>query len=233
MKQIISRLISRLKKEPYNVDPAITTIDLLSILFLKGMQVIRGIRRGLFFRKNKGLFFCGRRVVIRHAGHVKSNGLLTIEDGAKINALCREGITFGENVTIGPEVVIEGTGVLRNLGEGLTIGNNVGISQGSIISIRGKVKIGDDCIFGPNVSVHSENHIFDDIHVPIRLQGERREGVIIENDCWIGNGAIILDGVKIGRGTVVAAHAVVTNDVAPYSVIGGVPAKIISSRRVS
>jgi acetyltransferase-like isoleucine patch superfamily enzyme len=62
------------------------------------------------------------------------------------------------------------------------------------------------------------------------LQGNTAFGVVIEDDVWIGTGARILDGVTIGRGSVIGAGAVVTKGVAPYSVMGGVPAKLIRSR---
>jgi len=90
---------------------------------------------------------------------------------------------------------------------------------------------GDNVICGPRVSFHAENHVYTDPNTPIRLQGVTRRGIVVEADCWIGAGSMILDGVRIGRGTVVAAGAVVTRDVPPYSVVAGVPARVIKSRR--
>jgi acetyltransferase-like isoleucine patch superfamily enzyme len=69
--------------------------------------------------------------------------------------------------------------------------------------------------------------------LPIIEQPEPRQGVVIEDDCWLGAGVIVIDGVRIGRGSVVAAGAVVTRDVEPYSIMAGVPARRISSRQGS
>jgi acetyltransferase-like isoleucine patch superfamily enzyme len=69
------------------------------------------------------------------------------------------------------------------------------------------------------------NHVYDDPHRPIIEQGITAEGVVVEDDAWIGAGAIITDGVTVGRGAVVAAGAVVTQDIPSHTVVGGVPAQ--------
>ena len=92
------------------------------------------------------------------------------------------------------------------------------------------MEIGDDTIFGNYVSLHSENHNYQDKNIPIRLQGVTRKGIKIGRDCWIGSKATILDGSVIGDGCIVAAGAVVRGVIPPYSIVGGVPAKIIKSR---
>ena len=94
----------------------------------------------------------------------------------------------------------------------------------------GGIAIGDHVLFGPDVVVSSENHLFDDVDKRIDEQGVTRHGVVIEDDCWIASKAVILDGVLIVRGSVVAAGSVVTCDVPPYSVVAGVPAKVIRQR---
>jgi acetyltransferase-like isoleucine patch superfamily enzyme len=73
--------------------------------------------------------------------------------------------------------------------------------------------------------------LFDDPELNIKEQGVKREFVKIEDDCWIAANTVILAGVTIGRGSVVAAGSVVTKDVPPYSIVGGVPAKVIKSRK--
>ncbi|MCR5207733.1 MAG: acyltransferase [Eubacterium sp.] len=120
---------------------------------------------------------------------------------------------------------------MRELGEGLEIGDNVGIAANAFISVRGSVKIGDNTIFGPDVKLFSENHIFEDTETPIYLQGATRLGIEIGEDCWLGAGVTVLDGVKIGKGCVIAAGAVVTKDVPDYSIAAGAPAKVIKSRK--
>lgn len=230
MKRIVEKLITKIKGESYRLDPAMTSSDLLLILKDKGIQAARGLWKGLFFGRKKGIAFVGRHVTIRHARHICAERGLTIGDGVYINALSKNGIVFGDNVSIGAGSVIECTGVIRELGDGVRIGSHVGFAQNAFVAVRGSVEIGDDCIFGPNVAIHSENHVFSDPDTPIRLQGATRQGVKIGRDCWVGEGAVILDGVEVGDGCVIAAGAVVTRDVSPFTVVGGVPAKPISQR---
>lgn len=230
MKKLVEKTISKIKGEPYQLDPAMTSSDLLVILKDKGLQVIRGVWKGLFFGKKHGIVFIGKRATIRHASHIRAEKGLTIGDGAYINALSKDGITLGDNVSIGAGSIIECTGVIRELGEGIRIGSHVGFAQNAFISVRGPVEIGDDCIFGPNVSLFSENHNFHDREVPIRLQGATRKGIKIGKDCWFGANSVVLDGVTVGDGCVIAAGAVVTKDVEPFSIVGGVPAKVIGRR---
>ena len=86
--------------------------------------------------------------------------------------------------------------MIRLLGEGLVIGNNVGIAQNCFIQVRGKVDIGNNVIFGPNVSVFSENHIFTRSLICLLMRKVKaRKGVKISDGVWIGSRAVILDGV--------------------------------------
>lgn len=162
---------------------------------------------------------------------IKLKGSATIEDGCFINALSKGGITIGNNFSLGRNSIIECTGVIRELGEELIIGENVGIAANAFIAMRGTITIGDNTIFGPGVSIHAENHNFSDLNKPIRKQGATRKEVTIGKDCWIGSKAVILDGVNIGNHVIVAAGAVVTKDVPDYAIVGGVPAKIIKQRK--
>jgi acetyltransferase-like isoleucine patch superfamily enzyme len=86
-------------------------------------------------------------------------------------------------------------------------------------------------MMSPRVSIYAENHLFDHPELSIKEQGVKREFVKIEDDCWIAANTIILAGVTIGRGSVIAAGSVVTKDVPPYSIVGGVPAKVLKSRK--
>ena len=90
--------------------------------------------------------------------------------------------------------------------------------------------IGDDTITGAYLSIHPENHNFDDISSAIRLQGVTRKGISIGKNCWIGAKVTILDGANIGDGCVIAAGAVVNQSFSDNQIIGGIPAKVIGSR---
>jgi len=78
--------------------------------------------------------------------------------------------------------------------------------------------------------MHAENHNIGRTDVPIDAQGVTRQGIVIEDDCWLGGGATILAGVRVGRGAVVAAGAIVTRDVPPYAIVAGVPARVVRMR---
>lgn len=231
LNKLVSTVISKIKHEPYALDSQISSVDILSIIVCKGIEVIRGIWKGIFFKKRKGIVFVGKNTKIKHANHISSQGGLTIGDGCQINALSKGGIEFGNNVSLGAGTIIECTGVIRELGETLKIGNHVGFAQNCFIEVRGKITIGNDCIFAPSVSLAAENHNFEDVNIPIRQQGATRKGITIGNDCWIGTKVSILDGVSIGNGCVIAAGAVVTKDVPDYTIAGGVPAKVIKTRK--
>lgn len=119
-----------------------------------------------------------------------------------------------------------------SFGNGLNvvIGDNSGLGINSYI--RGKVKIGKNVMMGMDVIIMTKSHKFDDTSIPMILQGDKPEKeVIIENDVWIGHRVIILPDVKIGSGAIIGAGAVVTKDVPEYSIVGGVPSKIIGFRK--
>lgn len=92
------------------------------------------------------------------------------------------------------------------------------------------LEIGDDCIVGQYLSCHPENHHYENLEIPIRMQGVYRKGIKIGKNCWIGSKVTILDGVEIGDGCIIAAGAVVNKSFPENSIIGGVPAKLLKSR---
>lgn len=229
--RLINKVITKIKKEPYEIDEAITFSTMFGIIFERSMMLLRGIFKKAFLKKSKGILFIGKRVKIKNKKNISFNGSATIEDGCFIQALSKKGITVGNNFSLGRNSIIECTGVIRELGEELIIGDNVGIAANAFIAMRGKVEIGSNTIFGPGVSIHAENHNFQEVDKPIKLQGATRKGIIIGEDCWIGSKAIILDGVKIGNHCVIAAGAVVTKDIPDYAIAGGVPARVIKMRK--
>jgi acetyltransferase-like isoleucine patch superfamily enzyme len=93
-----------------------------------------------------------------------------------------------------------------------------------------RITIGSHVLTSADVLIITRNHNFGALDVPIASQGYTDAPIAVEDDVWIGFRAIILAGVTIGRGSVVAANAVVTKDVEPYSIVGGVPARVIGKR---
>lgn len=114
-------------------------------------------------------------------------------------------------------------------------GNRIRIGDRSGLGINarldGPVSIGSDVMMGPDVMIYAIGHDFSDTGTPMIQQGMTapRE-VVIEDDVWIGARAILLPGVRVGQGSVVAAAAVVTKSVPPFSVVAGNPARVVKTR---
>lgn len=230
LRRLLTTFIRNAGKRDYSPDSKLSDRDILVVFTTKIPGLIRGLCYRLFLKGSKGFLFVGSRCSIKHKSKILLGRTVTIGRNVEINALSEEGVKIGNNVTILSNTIIECTGVLRNIGVGLTIGNNVGISQNCFIQVRGRVKIGNDVIIGPGVSIFSENHNFTDSDLPVSAQGETRKGVIIEDGAWIGTRAIILDGVRVGKNSVVAAGSVVNRDVPQFALVGGVPARILKGR---
>lgn len=117
----------------------------------------------------------------------------------------------------------------------IEVGNDVFIGPGAILSAsESGIKFGNKIMLGPNVTIMGGDHnvsVIGSYMYDIKEKlPENDLPVLIEDDVWIGTGAIILKGVKVGTGSIVAAGALVTKDVPPYSIVAGVPAKVIKMR---
>jgi len=110
---------------------------------------------------------------------------------------------------------------------GIWIGRNSLIGEMNVLRGQGGIHIGDRVYTSPMCQLIAVNHVFDDLHVPFVQQGITAQGIYIEDDVWLGSGVVVTDGVRVGCGAVVAAGAVVTKDVPPHTVVGGVPARVI------
>ena len=97
--------------------------------------------------------------------------------------------------------------------------------------MHGPLKIGENVMMGPEVTILTHTHNIERTDIPMRQQGTIVKEVIIGNDVWIGMRSIIMPGVKIGNGAVIGAGAVVTKDVPDNAIVGGVPSKIIRYRK--
>jgi acetyltransferase-like isoleucine patch superfamily enzyme len=114
--------------------------------------------------------------------------------------------------------------------QNLTVGTGVSIHQLCYIDATGGIDIGDNVMISHGVTILSSTHNTIETNIPMKLQGTSNSSVTVCNDVWIGAKATILLGVNVGCGAIVAAGAVVNHDVEPYSVVGGVPARVIKSR---
>ena len=187
--------------------------------------------RGLFYRlilRMDGVAAIENNVRLRFTDHIRLGHGVYLDQGTYLHA-CPQGID------IGPGTIVMHGAVLhvynfRNLPHsGIKIGRDSLIGEYSVIRGQGGVAIGDRVYTSPFTQIIAVNHVFDDPNRPFIEQGITAAGIAIEDDVWLGAGAIVTDGVRIGQGAVIAAGAVVTKDVEPHTVVGGVPAKLIKA----
>ena len=114
----------------------------------------------------------------------------------------------------------------------IKIGFNASFNSNVMINARGKgkISIGNNVLIGPNVVIRSSNHSFKSTNKPIIEQGMKDGQIIVHDDVWIGSNVVILPNCEIGKGSIIAAGAVVTSNIDSYTVVGGVPAKLIKKR---
>lgn len=176
------------------------------------------------------MLFIGRRVILKNKNAIELGNGVTLGNYVSLDGLSKEGLKIGNNVNIGSYTIIACSGSLKHLGKGMTIGDNSGIGDFSFFGAAGGIRIGKNVIMGQNVRFHSENHNFDRLDIPIKEQGVTNKGIIVGDDCWIGSGAVFLDGVKVGEGSVIGANTLVNKDIPPFSVAVGNPVKIVKNR---
>jgi acetyltransferase-like isoleucine patch superfamily enzyme len=149
-----------------------------------------------------------------------------LDQGVYIHA-CPNGVEIGPGTLVMHGAVLHVYNFRGIERSGIWVGRDSLIGEYNVIRGQGGVTIGDRVYTSPLVQILAVNHVFDDPARPFVEQGITAEGIAIEDDVWIGAGAIIADGVRIGQGAVVAAGAVVTEDVPPHTVVAGVPARVV------
>lgn len=158
--------------------------------------------------------------------------------GAKVGPRCRLEVSPGGALSLGPRTWLS-SDVEMQTDSQITIGEGTTIQRRS--TVNGSVRMGAGCILAPNVFISSGTHPFREFaSVPIREQearlaaagrlGELDRPVWIQDDCWLGANVVVCPGVRIGKGCVVGANAVVTRDLAPYAVAVGTPARVVGRR---
>lgn len=140
-------------------------------------------------------------------------------------------VQLSSTISFGVGTTVKQYAIIATSGGRISLGKECNVGQFNVISAKTRdVIIGDYVRLGPHVNIIASNRIYKSKDIPILKQGITEEGITIGNDVWIGAGSTILDGVNLGDGVVVAAGAVVTKDVPPYAIVGGVPARIIGER---
>ena len=145
--------------------------------------------------------------------------------GAKICWRTRVDVLPFNQFSLGHHSTIEDFSTVNNGVGDVIIGNNTLIGMGN--TIIGPIRIGNNVIFAQNIVASALNHEYRNPEIPIYLQPILKDPIVVEDDCWIAANAVITAGVTIGKHSVIAAGAVVTKNIPPYSVAVGNPAKIL------
>ncbi len=205
-------------------------LEQLIFLLFGWIPTVIGIGiRGVVYRlilKMDGVAAVENNVRLRFASNIRLGRGVYLDQGCYLHA-CPGGIELGENSIVMHGAVLHVYNFRNMPHSGIKIGRDCLVGEYSIIRGQGGVTIGDRVYTSPFTQIIAVNHVFDDPKRPFVEQGITAEGIVIEDDVWLGAGAIITDGVRVGKGAVVAAGAVVTKDVPPYTVVGGVPARVI------
>lgn len=195
-------------------------------------MMVRGMGRGPFLRSRRGQVLLGRGVRIHNPQFISVGANFVVEDFAEIQGLARDGLVFGNSVSIGSGAMIRPSSYYsRDIGVGLVMGDRSSMGPNCYIGCSGGIEIGDDVMLGPGVRLFAENHNFDDADSEsIKEQGVTWSPIVIEDGAWLASGVTVTSGVRIGKGAVIAAGAVVTRDVPAGGVYGGIPARDLKKR---
>ncbi len=167
---------------------------------------------------------------LQNASMIRFGRAVTLGPGSIVDGLAERGVELGDNVAIGAYSIVRSTGVLTKLGVGVRMGRNSSIDAYSFIGAAGGVFIGENVVMGQHISFHAEDYNYSRVDCPIRDQGTRRKGIVVEDDCWIGSNTVFLDGSHVERGCVIGAGSIVRGEIPAYSIAAGAPARVIKSR---
>jgi acetyltransferase-like isoleucine patch superfamily enzyme len=135
----------------------------------------------------------------------------------------RPRVRLGEQCRLGRDTFFE------TRGGAITLGARVRVNTGCLLVSYASISIGDDCLIGEYVSIRDADH-GTATGTPMRAQPHEAAPIVIGSDVWIARGCVILKGVTIGDGAVVAANSVVNRDVPARAIVGGAPARLLKTR---
>lgn len=172
-------------------------------------------------------------VRLRFADRIRLGRGVYLDEGVYLHACPPGGISIGAGSYVMHHALLHVYNFRDLPRAGIRIGADSLIGEFCVLRGQGGISIGDRVYLATMVQLLAVDHVFEDPRRPFVDQGITAEGIVIEDDVWIGAGAVVTDGVRIGRGAVVAAGAVVTSDVAPHTVVGGVPARPLRDLRAA
>jgi len=186
---------------------------------------LRGVLYRLILRM-EGWAALEKGVRLRYADHIRLGHGSYLDERVYLHA-CPQGIEIGAGTVIMHGALLHVYNFRDLPRSGIRIGSQSVIGEYTVIRGQGGVRLGDRVYTSPFTQILAVNHVYDDAGRSFTEQGITAEGIEIEDDVWLGAGAIVTDGVHIGRGAVVAAGAVVTKDVPAHTVVAGVPARVV------
>jgi acetyltransferase-like isoleucine patch superfamily enzyme len=191
-----------------------------------------GLRSALYrsILKMDGGAAIERHVRLRFASNIRLGHGSYIDENVYIHA-CPAGVSIGKNTLIMHGAILHVYNFRDLPNAGIWIGDDSLIGEYTVIRGQGGVTIGNRVYTSPMTQLIAVNHVFSDPERPFIDQGITAQGIVIEDDVWLGANAVITDGVRVGKGAVVAASAVVTRDVPPHTVVAGIPAKVVKETR--
>lgn len=189
--------------------------------------------RGILYKsllKADGVPLIEHHVRLLSPANIRLGAKVYLDSQVFLNAL-PGGITIGEGTSLMHGATFHVFNY-RNLPQaGITVGKNCFFGEYTCIRGQGGVRIGDGVYTGTQVQIAAVNHVYADPNRFIKDQGITAEGITIEDDVWLGSNVVVVDGVTIGKGSIVGAGGVVTKSLPEYSIAVGVPAKVIADRR--
>jgi acetyltransferase-like isoleucine patch superfamily enzyme len=192
-----------------------------------GLLLRKKLYTALFRSTGRGLVV-GRNVTIRHPHKIELGNNVAIDDYAVIDARGDESV----GVRLADEVIINRNCMLKAKTGPISVGRYTNIGPNSVIVSQTGIEIGESVLIAGGCYINAGGYQTDDLSQPMVNRGVYSKGPIkIGDDVWISTGAIILDGVTVGSHAVVGAGAVVTQDIADYDIVAGIPARVIRSRQ--
>ncbi|MXN92579.1 acyltransferase [Flavobacterium sp. Sd200] len=222
IKKLFQKLLNKSGKD-YQIDQDIPNGFFIRVIYKRMIMLLRGLI--IMGRK----VYIGSNCSVSNKRNIFFGKNVTIEHHTIIDGYASQKVHIGHGSRIGAYSWVMCTSHFSKYGKGLTMGNNSAVGQFTEFGAAGGIEIGNDVIMGSYVSFHSENHNFSDTTKLIREQGVTSKGIKIGNNVWVGAKVTFLDGCVVGNHCVVAAGAVVIGEFPDYSVIGGIPAKILKS----
>ena len=227
---LLESVLTRMKHRTYQIDRKIPLSALLMLVLRRLIWLLRGVAKTTLLQLRPRAIFVASGVQFRNSSMCRFGNGVTLERGVIIDALSEHGIDLGPGVLIGAYSLIRSSTAMH-IGEGMTIGRNSACDAFSFFGAGGRITIGTDVIMGQHVCFHAETHHHGKTDIPIRTQGVTGQPITVEDDCWIGANVTFLGGAHVAHGSIVGAGAVVNKRYPPFSIIAGVPAVVIRSRR--